>query len=157
MSGGLLVLEDTRQQAALPWPTGVEVVRRTLKTGDFSTLALLDIAAIELKRDDFAAAVGSDRDRFDREIERFDAFRFKAIVVADDVLNVYRKTAVHAHAILGSIASWYARHDVPTLFCGNDAGAARVIAGLLKRWEQRVIAEETVRGGVYEPLSAEAL
>jgi ERCC4-type nuclease len=142
----LHIIEDTRQQCSLVWPAGVTVERRTMPEADYTTEALWGIAAIELKRDDFAAAVGSDRARFDREIERLKPYRWKAIVVAGELLSVYRETMVHPHAILGSISSWYARHDVPCLFVGNDTSAARVIAGLLRRWTERVEAERKAAG-----------
>lgn len=137
----LRIIEDTRCQASLPWPAGVEIERRKLDEADYSTPSLLGIAAIELKRDDFAAAVGAERERFDREIERLRPYRWKAIVVAEDLINVYRGTMVHPHAVIGSIASWYARHDVPTLFVSNDTTAARLICGLLRRWQERIEAE----------------
>jgi ERCC4-type nuclease len=137
----LKIIEDTRCQAELPWPAGVVVERRTMPEADYTTEALWGVAAIELKRDDFAAAVGSDRARFDREIERLKPYRWKAIVVADDLLSVYRGTMVHPHAVLGSIASWYARSDIPCLFVGNDTAAARLICGLLRRWEERIRSE----------------
>jgi DNA excision repair protein ERCC-4 len=145
-AGAFPIIEDTRQQAEMPWPAGVTVERRTMPEADFSTERLWGVGAIELKREDFAAAIGSDRERFDREIARLEPYRFRCIVVADEITNIYRKTAVHPHAILGSIASWYARHDVPVLFAGNDAGAARLICGILKRWEDR-LASEFVTGG----------
>jgi DNA excision repair protein ERCC-4 len=138
----LRLIEDTRQQ----WhefrsllPPGVEVVeRRTMSEGDLTTEPLWGIAAIEIKREDYAASIGRDRERVDREIRRLHPYKYKAIVVADDITSVYRKTQVHPHAILGTIASLLARHDCPTIFCGNDAGAVRVICGLLRRWEERV-------------------
>jgi ERCC4-type nuclease len=134
----LLLYEDTRQQAKLPWPAGVTIERRTLKEADFTTPALLGIAAIELKRGDFPRAVGFDRERFDRELDRLRPYRWKCIVIANDLQRIYRETQVHPHAILGSIASWYARYDVPCLFVGDDAAAARFIAGMLRRWEERI-------------------
>ncbi len=137
------IFEDTRCQAGLPWPAGVNVERRTMPEADYTTERLWGIGAVELKRDDFAAAVGGDRERFDREVARLQPYRFKCIVVADDITGVYRRTAVHPHAILGSIASWYARHDVPVLFVGNDAGAARLICGILRRWEERTQTEDS--------------
>lgn len=139
---------DTREKFELPWPPGAGVVdHRKLDEGDVTSLALWKIAAIEIKREDYAASVGRDRPRIDREVERLQPYRFKAIVVADDLTNVYRKTAVHPNAILGTISSLLARYDVPTIFCGNEAGAARVICGLLRRWGERVQAETAARAG----------
>jgi hypothetical protein len=135
------LIEDTRCQQKMPWPEGIEVERRTMPEADYTSEKLWGVAAIELKRADFAAAVGSDRERFDREVARLKPYRWKCIVVADEILSVYRGSLVHPHSVLGSIASWYARHDIPTLLVGNDAGAARLIAGLLRRWQERL--EET--------------
>jgi ERCC4-type nuclease len=115
----------------------VVVERRTMPESDYTTETLWGIGAIELKREDFGAGVGSDRERLDRMIERLAPYRFKCMVVADELTAVYRKTLVHPNAILGTIASWYARHDLPVLFVGNDAAAARVICGILRRWEER--------------------
>jgi ERCC4-type nuclease len=137
----LTILEDTRQQVRLVWPDGVTIESATLKEGDFTTPALRGIAAIELKRGDYCASVGRDRPRVDREIERLQPYRWKCLIVADDITAVYRKSLVHPNSILGTIASLYARHDVPTLFVGNDAGAARLISGLLRRWQERVAEE----------------
>jgi len=143
----LKVLEDTRQQVRLPWPEGVTVEPATLKEGDFTTPTLLGIAAIELKRDDYAASVGRDRPRVDREVERLKPYRWKCILVADEITSVYRKTLVHPNAILGTICSLLANHDCPTIFVGNDAAAARVICGLLRRWEVRVQNERAAESG----------
>ena len=57
-----------------------------------------------------------------------------------DVTELYRTSGMHPHALIGSIASLYARWDVPVLFIGNAAGAGRLIAGILKRWEERLTA-----------------
>jgi ERCC4-type nuclease len=141
------VIEDTRQQMVLPWPPGVVIERRTMPEADFTTQTLWGVAAIELKRDDFPAAVGSERERFDREIARLAAYRWKCIIVAQDITQVYRQTLVHPNALIGSVASWFARADVPTIFIGNDTGAARLICGILKRWEERVASENANDSG----------
>ena len=142
----LHIYEDSRQQhsyrrlfEALP---GVTCITKTLPEADLTTEILWKIGAIEIKRDDFGPAIGGDRERVDRMIERLRPYRFKCILVADDLTSVYRKTQVHVNANLGTIASWHARHDCPVVFCGNDAGAARVAAGLLLRWQQRIEAEK---------------
>ena len=59
---------------------------------------------------------------------------------------MYRVTRMHPHSILGSIASLLARHDVPVLFAANPTGAGRLIAGLLRRWEERQASEATSGG-----------
>jgi hypothetical protein len=140
----LTIWEDIRQQRsyrALFEALGISCVTKTLPEADLTTELLWKTGAIEIKRDDFGPAVGGDRPRVDRMIERLQSYRFKCIIVADDLTSVYRKTQVHVHAILGTVASWYARRDCPVLFAGNDAGAARLAAGILRRWEERLLAE----------------
>jgi ERCC4-type nuclease len=138
----LLILADTREQAVPPFPDGVEVRRHLLHEADYSTPALEMVARIERKSaTDFASTLSWGRERFDREVQRLQAFRFKCVVVEADLSTVYRVTSMHPHAILGSIASLYARWEIPTLFAGNAAGCGRLIAGLLKRWEERVASE----------------
>lgn len=137
-----IVLADTREQMVPPFPEGVVIERRMMKEGDYSTPALVDVARIERKSaSDFASTITWGRERFDREVERLRAIRFKAVVVEADVHDVYRASAVHVHSVIGTIASLYARYDLPVLFIGNPAGAGRLIAGLLRRWEERIAAE----------------
>ncbi len=134
------MLCDTREQVVPPFPDGVVVERRTLAEADYTTPALLDVARIERKSvTDFASTLSWGRERFDREVQRLQAFRWKCVVVEGNVTDTYRVSAMHPHAIIGSIASLYARWEVPTLFAGNEAGCGRLIAGLLRRWEERLV------------------
>jgi ERCC4-type nuclease len=135
-------LADTREQAVPPFPSGVEVRRATLAEADYTTPALVDLARIERKSPgDLASTLSHGRERFDREVQRLRPYRWKCVVVEGDLSEVYRTTRMHPHSILGSIASLFARWDVPVLFAANPAGAGRLIAGLLRRWEERLGAE----------------
>jgi ERCC4-type nuclease len=138
----LIVLCDTREQTPPPFPDGVVLERATLKEGDYTTLSLLDVARIERKSaGDFSSTLSWGRERFDREVDRLACFRWRCIVVEGELGAIYRIGRVHPHAILGSVASLYARHDCPTFFALNAAGAGRLIAGILRRWEERVAHE----------------
>jgi ERCC4-type nuclease len=146
-----VVLCDTREQAPPPMPDGVVLERATLHEGDYSTSALLTgaVAVIERKSvSDFCSTLSHGRERFDREVQRLQAYKWKCIVVEGDLSAVYRATAMHPHSILGSIASLYARWDVPTLFAANEAGCGRLIAGLLRRWQERWLTEQGSGVGV---------
>jgi DNA excision repair protein ERCC-4 len=137
-----VILADTREQLIPPFPDGVVVERATLETADYTTPVLRTIAVIERKSPgDFASTLSWGRQRFDREVERLQGFVWKAVVVEGELSEVFRSSATHPHAIIGSIASLFARHDTPVLFVGNPAGAGRLISGLLRRWEERVAVE----------------
>ncbi|MGD0679664.1 MAG: ERCC4 domain-containing protein [Polyangiaceae bacterium] len=144
-----IVLVDTREQRIPPFPAGIITEVRTLKEADYSTPALLGIGAIERKSaSDFASTITQGRDRFERELHRLRPYRFKCILVEGDLVDVMRATRAHEHSILGSIASFLARYDTPCIFAGNLAGdrshVGYLIAGLLRRWQERL--EEESRG-----------
>jgi len=139
----LIVLCDTREQVVPPFPDGVVIERRMMKEGDYSSPVLVDtLARIERKSIcDFVSTLSWGRERFDREVQRLQPYRWKCVVVGGDITEAYRVSAMHPHAIIGSVASLFARWEIPVLFAGNPAGAGRLIAGLLRRWEERVAEE----------------
>jgi ERCC4-type nuclease len=142
-----IVICDTREQAIPPFPPGVVVERWTLDAADYTTPTLQGKAVIERKSiSDFASSITHERDRFDDELRRLLAYRWKCIVVEGDLSEVYRASATHPHSILGSIASFFARSDCPTFFAVNPTGAGRLIVGILRRWEERVAAESEEGG-----------
>jgi DNA excision repair protein ERCC-4 len=133
-----VILCDTREQQPPPIPEGCVFERHMLKEGDYSTPALKDIARIERKGvGDFASTITWGRERFDREVTRLQGCRWKVVIVEGSIDEVYRVSNVHPHAVLGTIASLLARYDVPVLFAGNPHGCGRLMAGLLRRWEER--------------------
>ncbi len=135
----LTILCDRREQTPPPLPPGCCYEPATLPTADYTTHKLRSVAVVERKSVcDFASTITHHRDRFDREVERLHGFRWKAIVVEGNIFELWKVSAVHPHSVIGSIASFYARHDVPTLFVGNEVLCGRMIAGLLTRWEARL-------------------
>jgi len=110
--------------------------------GDYTTEMLQGIAVIERKSiSDFASSITHGRERFDDEVRRLMAYRWRAIVVEGEIGEVWRNHAVHPHSVIGSVASFFARADLPCLFAGTPAAGGRLIAGILRRWEERLIAE----------------
>lgn len=139
-----VVWADTREQTVPPFPDGVVIERVTMAEADYTTPALQGVGVIERKSiSDFASSISHERERFDDEVRRLLGYRWRCIVVEGDLSSVYRATAMHPHSILGSVASFYARHDLPTFFAVNAAGAGRLICGVLRRWEERLAGEKT--------------
>lgn len=138
-----IIYADTREQIIPPFPPGVVVERHMMSEADYSTPALVNVARIERKSVcDLVSTLSWGRERFDREVQRLQPFRWKCIVVEGNLTEAYRVSAMHPHSIIGSLASLYARWEVPTLFAGNEAGCGRLMAGLLKRWEERIEGEQ---------------
>lgn len=137
-----VILADTREQLVPPFPPGVIVQKKCLAEADYTTELLESVARIERKSPgDFASTITWERDRFDRELARLLPFRWKCIVVESDMDEVFVGRRLHPHAVLGAMASLLARWDVPVLFAGSPEGAGRIMAGLLRRWEERVRSE----------------
>lgn len=137
------LLVDTREQRPPPWPDGVTTERITLKTGDYTTRRLEKVGVIERKSaSDFASTITWGRERWDREVERLHEFRWKLVVVEAEFQDVIRSTHTHPYAVIGTLASLIARHDLPVTFVSNPFSAGRLICGVLRRWEERVAAEE---------------
>lgn len=133
---------DSREQTPPPFPDGVRLERVSMSEADYTTERLQGIAVIERKSvPDFGGSITRGRERFDDEIRRLRPYRWKCIIVEGDIHDVHRSCGAHPHSVLGSIASFYARADIPTIFAGNAAGCGRLIAGLLRRWEERLTEE----------------
>lgn len=137
-------LLDNRDPDPHPWspylPEGARLVRGTLETGDLCLAALPDGAVVERKTvPDFLAAVGRERERFERELKRARYLGAFCILVEGtwgDVLNAnHSRGLIAPAAIAGTVASW-TRRGAPVLFAGTVAAAAelafRFLAGQVR-------------------------
>ena len=136
------VLIDTREQAPWELPPGVATLRATLDAGDYTTLRLQGIAVIERKSvSDFAGSITRGRERLEDELRRLRGYRWRCLIIEGDVGHVWRDHNVHAHSVIGTVASFYARFEAPCLFAGTRAAATRLAFGILRRWEEHLDAE----------------
>jgi ERCC4-type nuclease len=135
----LIIMIDTREQRPPPFPDGVTLERVTMDAGDYTTAACQGIAVIERKSlADFANSITHDRERFEDEIRRLQGYRWKCCVVEGDLTSLYLGRDIHIHSVLGTLASFQARHDFPVHFAGSAPWAGRLIAGILRRWDERL-------------------
>ena len=142
----LVVWYDTREQQPIEPPEGVKMVRVSLPTGDYSTELLQVTGVIERKSiSDFASSISHGRERLDDEIRRMRDYRWRGLVIEGDISEVWAHYNIHANSVIGTVSSYWARADVPCIFAGTRAAAARMICGTLRRWEERLLAER--KGG----------
>lgn len=140
----ITILVDTREQRVPAFGDGVIVVRATLAEGDYTTPRLAHVARIERKsRADFAASITWGRERLDREMVRLQAYPWRCILVEAAMadFNEYKdadfgRRGVHAHAVEGTVASYWTRYAVPIFFVSDAATCARVMVAMLRRWEE---------------------
>jgi DNA excision repair protein ERCC-4 len=140
----LIIRIDTREQLALDcWPNGVCTERATVEIGDYTTPWLAGLAAVERKSaSDFIGSLTHDRERFDRVLGRAEKLEAFAIVVEASFDEVSVASATDWRSLIGSIASFGAR-GFGTYFVGSRLASARLIAGLLSRWERRFLPRVT--------------
>lgn len=136
----LHILVDSREQTPCPFPDGVTTETCTIGEGDYTTKALWHIALIERKSGaDLASTLTWGRERFDREVERLKRVKHRLVCVECDLGDFYSgkiQTQMHPHALVGSMASLYARHDIPVMFLRSPAIMGRFIAGVFRRLEE---------------------
>jgi ERCC4-type nuclease len=124
---------DTREQAPLVF-TRLQSVRSCLPEADYRIAGVVDWA-VERKGslDELAACcIGSNRDRFERELHRLRPYRFKRLLVVgaicdDDILSHQYQSAINPRCVLGSLYAWQARFDIPFVLTPSAEAAARLI------------------------------
>jgi len=128
---------DSREQ--LPWdlaPLQTEI--GTLCSGDYSLVGdgLRDLIRIERKSlVDLIGVVGAGRDRFEREIDRLQAFPVRVLIVeanwSDIDLGDWRGR-VTPETVRASLGSWLVR-GLNVCLAGDRARAQQIACGLLYR------------------------
>ena len=89
----------------------------------------------------FLACMGSQRDRFERELERMRAIPYAVVVIEAslaDVLNACRgfgaaPRGLHPNSIIGTVAAWTMRYRLPILFAESRELAEILTARLLAK------------------------
>jgi ERCC4-type nuclease len=125
------ILIDTREQNPFTFQ-GYDVTPETatLTVGDYSLPPLQYQAAIERKSlDDLVGClIGSNRERFERELARGRHYDLFAVVVEASLADVSQaryRSAMKPQAALQSIVTFQVRYRVPFMWCGNRAGGQR--------------------------------
>ena len=135
------IIIDTREQrpfAFLGQNGDIETERGTLSLGDYSLAGLTDRVAVERKSlADLVMCLGTERERFHRELMRAAALEAFCVVVEASwqelAAGKYRSKLSPASG-MASVLSFMARHRVPFLFAGNRENAEAVTAGFLRQY-----------------------
>lgn len=121
------IVIDTREQAPFsfmsidPWDR-IDVTHQALKTGDYSIVGYESRITVERKSiSDFYGSIGSDRERFEREMVRLSQMEFAAVVIEGGwrELLVDRPDTIQmsARSASGTIYSWSVRYGVHFFPC----------------------------------------
>ena len=123
------ILIDTREQLPFTF-NGYEVDPEpaALPVGDYSLPGFEDKAAVERKslEDLIGCLMGSNRDRFERELARGRSYEAFVVVIEGSMADVAEgnyRSAMKPHAAMQSIIALGVRYRVPFLWCGSRAAA----------------------------------
>jgi DNA excision repair protein ERCC-4 len=127
------IIVDTREQAPLVF-TRLQAVPGTLAAGDYSVAGMEHLISIERKSiDDLAnCCMGTNRDRFERELLRLRGYRFKRLLVVgtrEDIAAGHYHSKIAPKAVLATLGAFEARY-LPVVFAETPEAGAREV----ERW-----------------------
>jgi ERCC4-type nuclease len=129
------LIVDTREQHPFQFK-GLNMVRGTLKAGDYSLVGYTGKVAVERKsHEDAWGCVATGRERFERCLERLAALDRAAVVIECNLRQFaerpeYVRRVTPATAV-GSYISWACQYRIPVFFCDSRAYAERVTVRFL--------------------------
>jgi ERCC4-type nuclease len=144
----VIAIIDSREQTPLDLEP-LSTITSTLPTGDYSIRGLEHVVAIERKSlQDLVACVGSDRERFDREVQRLLAYPVRILLVessweqieSHEPINPQWRGRVSKEAVLGSLLGWQALGLSVHMACDHER-AGKHVARMLYTVARRRYAE----------------
>ncbi len=136
------IVTDTREQTPFAFPPDVATIPGTLAAGDYSLQGFEELAAIERKSlPDLVACIGPERDRFTRELLRLRSYRCRALVIEaslQDILDHRYRSMTEPAAVIGSLASWGTRYDLPVILAGDAKGGAVYALAILRNFHRHL-------------------
>lgn len=134
------IVIDTREQAPYSFDKyQVKLTSRTLPAGDYSLPGFEDRVAIERKSLDdlISCLMNSNRDRFERELQRASHYDLFCVIVEAPMLDVSRgnyRSNMKPHSALQSLVTFQVRYRVPFMWCGDRAGGEYITYSLLSKY-----------------------
>ena len=141
MSGGLVIpiVVDTREQAPFIF-LGLPVVvsAAALEAGDYSVAGFTRRIAVERKSlQDLVGCLGTDRERFERELARLRGYDAAAVVVEapfHDLRAGNYRSQMDPAAAWQSVLAFIQRYRLPFLFCDCRADAEKATFDFLRHY-----------------------
>lgn len=139
----IVAVIDTREQLPLDL-SPLQTVPGTLATGDYSVRGLEAIVAIERKSlGDMLSCIGTDRARFDREVQRLLAYPTRCLIVEASWIELEAgewRSKITPKAAINSLLGWSAM-GLPVILAGDHKRAGQYVARMLyiavrRRWRE---------------------
>lgn len=129
----ITAIVDTREQAA--WDLSpMQIVSRGLDVGDYSIVGLESVIAIERKSlPDFVMCCGTERGRFQRELDRLRGWPVNAVIIEaswGELEMGQWRSKLSSKQVMSSFVSWIAQGHT-LILAGSVGNAAAVCRGVL--------------------------
>ena len=122
------IIIDSREQTPFKFPEGIETVRGSLRTGDYSIEGLTNMVIVERKSlQDIVGCCGQHRDRFKNELHRMQGYKAKCVIVEASLRKLSGgnwRGKMTPNQVLGAIASWRHRFGVEFIYADNAEHAS---------------------------------
>jgi len=135
------IIVDSREQHPFTFDShdDVEAIIGSLSTGDYSLVGLEDRVALERKSlaDLVSCLTGSNRERFERELNRGRALDYFAVVIESSFTELTAKqyrSNLNPHAAAQSILAFQVRYKVPFIWTGSRRAAEYTAYWLLSKF-----------------------
>jgi len=134
---------DTREQRPLDLAP-LQVITETLTTGDYSVRGLESVVAIERKGlSDLLSCIGTDRERFEREVKRLMAYPVRGLVIESTWAELGAgewRSRIKPASVIGSLLGW-STIGLPVVMATDHTTAGRYVAKMLylsarRRWRE---------------------
>lgn len=127
-----IIVVDSREQH--PWSFDMRTVQGGLETGDYSVFGLEKEIAVERKSlSDLVSCCGGERERFQRELNRLQAYKCKAVIVeagwADLEAGEWR-SQITSKSVVASVLKWIS-DGTPFILAGSREKAELYAARFL--------------------------
>lgn len=134
----MIILIDQREKRPYDFP-GVETEEAHLETGDYTVKGFEDRFAVERKSlNDLASSLGSERNRFEAEIQRaqdFDEFAVVIEATRQEAQAGSYYSQIHPNAVLGTVDKWPYKYGILDFeWAGDREQAAQETLRLLDCW-----------------------
>lgn len=134
------IIIDSREQNPFSFEgKDVETVTASLTTGDYSLAGLEDRIALERKSlaDLVGCLTGSNRERFERELNRGRGLDYFAVVIEagfSELTGKQYRSNLNPHAAAQSIIAFQVRYGVPFIWAGSRRAAEYLTYWLLSKY-----------------------
>jgi DNA excision repair protein ERCC-4 len=123
-----VIIIDSREQTPLRF-ANLKAIPGTLTSGDYSFSGGEDHFSVERKSvaDLVACCMGSNRERFERELHRLRGYRFKRLLIVgtrQEIETANYRSNIKPQSVLHSLNAFECRYDVPVVFCHDPTAAA---------------------------------